>query len=244
MSFCMSINLFTYWEGLKPDYIRLCEKIIDLKLSKNICHHKVNSINVYDYIPKQEFPDNFETLSCLAHKADYIRCLLTYLHGGIWLDLDQVLVTNLDDIYNLSSEYEYITYEWEPLNPSIGFFYASKHNVLMNLWRQKMRQKIESNANLTWESLGYQLLWPVLKNLLDANSLKYLAFPARTSFAPLEWTEQDKFFSTTYEMDFSNLYSVMLYNSQIPQWFKNMSEKEILNSNYFISKLLKKFYEN
>lgn len=243
MNSYMSINLFTYWEGPKPDYIRLCEKIIDLKLSKNICHHKINSNNVYDYIPKQEFPDNFEDLPCLAHKADYIRCLLTYLHGGIWLDLDQVLVTNLDDIYNLSSEYDYITYEWEPFNPSIGFFYASKNNELMRLWHKKMRDKIESNVKLTWESLGYELLWPILRKMLDTNSLKYFAFPARTSFAPLEWTEQDKFFSVTYDMDFSNLHSVMLYNSQIPQWFKNLSEREILNSNYFISKLLKRNYE-
>lgn len=236
------INLFTYWEGIKPAYISLCEEILVSTINTNICYHKITSENVNDYISVDKLPSKFSNITCLAHRADYIRCSLLYLYGGMWLDLDQVIISDLSNINDMTVNYDYITYEWEPFRPSIGFLFSKKQNILLKLWKQQMDQKIESGITLTWESLGYEILWPIIKDLIANSQLKYYAFPAKTSFAPLEWNEQDKFFSDSYTLDYKNLYSVMLYNSQIPQWFKNMTKEEILNSNYFISRLLKANY--
>jgi hypothetical protein len=68
---------------------------------------------------------------------------------------------------------------------------------------------------------------------------KYYAYDAHTSFAPLEWTQHDKFFQDC-ELETSHLKSVMLYNSKFPDWFKIMSSNDILNSNFMISKILRK----
>ena len=41
----MKVKLFTYWEGYKPDYIKLCENTI----SKQICCDIANNLYFGDY---------------------------------------------------------------------------------------------------------------------------------------------------------------------------------------------------
>lgn len=235
----MKTKLFSYWEGYKPDYIKLCEQIITNKISENIDYHIISDSNIDEYFYKDELITNFKNLKCCAHKADYIRCCLIYKYGGIWLDSDQILLSDLSDILELLSIYDYITYEWEKNQPSIGFFAAKSGNILLEKWKSSMERLIATKNEFHWIELGYELLHPILQDLLNNNKLRYYAYDARNSFAPLEWTEYSKFFQEC-ELETSHLKSVMLYNSKFPEWFKHMSKDEILNSNFLISKILKK----
>ncbi len=234
----MKTKLFTYWEGIKPDYINLCEKIIQNNICKDIDLHLVTDVNLYEYITVNELPQNFKNIKCLAHRADYIRCCLICKYGGIWLDSDQILISDLSEVIELLKTHDYITYEWEKNQPSIGFFAAKSGNILLEKWKSSMERLIVTKNEFHWIELGYELLYPILQDLLNNNKLKYYAYDARNSFAPLEWTEYSKFFQEC-ELETSHLKSVMLYNSKFPEWFKTMTEKEILSGDYLVSKLFR-----
>ena len=75
--------------------------------------------------------------------------------------------------------------------------------------------------------------------MLLNKKIKYYAFKAQESFAPLEWCEYKKFFEPDINLDCKNLKSIMLYNSKFPDWFKTMTEKDILTKDYLISKLFR-----
>jgi hypothetical protein len=235
----MKVKLFTYWEGYKPDYIKLCENIISKQICYNIEYHPINDINLYDYLSENELPINLKHINCLAHKADYIRCCLIYKYGGIWLDSDQILVSDLSEVLDLLKTNDYVTYECEKNQPSIGFFSANSDNILLQKWKLSMETLMSKKSEFHWVELGYDLLYPILQDLLVTNKLKYYAYDAHTSFAPLEWTQHDKFFQDG-DLETLHLKSVMLYNSKFPDWFKNMSQEEILRNNFLISKLFKR----
>lgn len=235
----MKTKLFTYWEGKKSDYIKLCEKII----SKNICEdielHLVTDKSIHEYISENEFPSNFKNINCLAHRADYIRCCLVYKYGGIWLDSDQILQSNLSDVLELLKTYDYVTYEWEKNQPSISFFASNKNNIFLKKWKDEMDNLIMLKTQFSWTELSYDLMYPLLNNLLNSNSLKYYAYYATTSFAPLEWHQYEIFLKTNENVNFRDVKSIHLFNAKLPEWFKNLSETEILSKDYLISKLFR-----
>jgi GH43 family beta-xylosidase len=235
----MKTKLFSYWEGHKPDYIKLCEQVLANKISNDIEYHIVSDSNINEYFSHKELADNLNNIKCFAHKGDYIRCCLIYKYGGIWMDSDQILVSNLSEVLDLLKTNDYVTYEWEKNQPSIGFFAANSGNILLQKWKLSMETLMSTKSEFHWVELGYDILHPILQDLLVNGKLKYYAYDARTSFAPLEWTQHDKFFQDC-ELETSHLKSVMLYNSKFPDWFKIMSSNDILNSNFMISKILRK----
>lgn len=234
----MKTKLFTYWEGYKPDYISLCEKIIDCKIDSRIEYCKVSDINIESYLSQEDLY-YIKNLKCIAHKADYIRCCLIYKYGGIWLDSDQILLSNLSDILELLKNNDYVTYEWCTHQPSIGFFAANINNVFLRQWKDSMNVLLCLKSEFHWTELGYDIMYPILYDLLKNEKMKYYAFNARESFAPLEWCEYEKFFEKNTMIDLTNIKSIMLYNSKFPDWFKMMSEKDILSGEYLISKLFR-----
>jgi len=235
----MKIKLFTYWEGIKPDYIKLCEKIIQKNISEDIELHLVTDKNLKEYIPIEELPFNFKNINCLAHRTDYIRCCLVYKYGGIWLDSDQILISDLSEIVELLKTYDYVTYEWEKYQPSISFFAANKNNILLKRWKSEMEVLISKKSEFNWTEIGYDLIYPLLKELINLNLIKYYAFYATTSFAPLEWHQYETFLKSDENLNIENVKSIHLFNAKLPDWFKTMTEKDILTKDYLISKLFR-----
>lgn len=232
----MKTKLFTYWQGKKPGYIKLCEQIIKNKTKDVLEYHFVNDCNVFDYIT-DDLPDNYFKIQCVAHKADYIRCNLLLENGGVWLDLDQILLSDLSEIVSKLNDYDYISYEWERNCPSIGMICVNKNNIVLHEWKQKMKALINLKTSFGWEELGYHLLHPILHRKIENNEIRYFGYNARESFSPLEWKEHNKFIENG-QLNTSGLQSVMLYNSKFPEEIKNLSESDVLKQNYLLSRLI------
>jgi hypothetical protein len=57
----------------------------------------LNKNNIYNYIPKNDFPINYKKLS-IAAKSDFIRLYLLKTYGGIWTDIS--ILYNSQQIFN------------------------------------------------------------------------------------------------------------------------------------------------
>ena len=70
-------------------------------------------LNIYKYVSKSHFPDVFNEKGTTVpvRSADFIRLVLLFLHGGVWMDVGTILLTQLDEMFwnqlqDLATPYE------------------------------------------------------------------------------------------------------------------------------------------
>lgn len=93
-------NVFIYWDGYKYKLIQILHKLIYLH-SNNEKKYKVyfiNSNNIYNYI--NYTPSFFDKMK-VNHKSDYIRYKLICEYGGIWLDSDTIVMSDLSSLFEI-----------------------------------------------------------------------------------------------------------------------------------------------
>jgi hypothetical protein len=238
------MNIWLYWENkinhTKPAYLNLCYKSIINGCGK----HNVSLLNeqtIRDIIPDIN-PKIFK-FPCVAHKADYIRAKLVHSHGGFWFDTDTILWQSIDkpikDLENSGSDF--IGCGRSGNRPSIGFFGGYRNSKLLDQWIKDMDIAIDNSTDFkfNWTALGYDILW---KHSATYNYYHYpfnICMPYfsgwKTIFFCTDETTKNKYRKKIT----SETLTVALYNSMFPQWFKNMTEHEILKSNYYIADLFK-----
>lgn len=234
--------IWMYWEDRnnvsKPSYLNLCLESIRLHCGTDFEIVLLNPANIEDYV--SDIHPNWHKLLVPAHKADYIRCKALFSHGGIWLDSDIIAFHSLISWYKELDRYDFIGYEWNGLDPSIGAFIARKDSPLLEAWLKGMEQKLDRRAEFDWCELGYDVLHPIVEKFASRGHL-YCFFKARETVAPIAWDEASKFFEKG-EIDIymrNNQPLIILYNAVFPDWFKKMTEKEILEGETIISKLFR-----
>ena len=260
--------IFTFWEPKKkiPGYLSLCIKtwkkylpeykviVLDYKKSKYYLGEKLySSIICNDMHPMVQ--------------ADAIRVAILCKYGGIWMDADNILINGsfiqrfnnfeLGMIWDKSSQF-----------PFIGFIIASKNSVILNEWLKKIIRNVkkfkeimtkkENTTNwfkswksvYNWYYLGNGILNPLIKNITDKKFLgidrnyikvfpellytnKYSIGFSYKLYNLFFFEKGDPLLVLNYSKDF-----VFLQNSWTPLKYKAMSEKEFLNQDILLSKLL------
>lgn len=80
------MRVFTYWEGELPFVNKICLKSITNIYGNDHIHITPN--NLQKYI---KLPDFIKNHKSIVWKSDYIRGMLLYEYGGLWLDCDIIL---------------------------------------------------------------------------------------------------------------------------------------------------------
>ena len=83
-----------YWEdnGQTPEIIIKIIHLIKKYLTNYVI---VNNKTIHKYISVVDTSH----LEHIAQKVDYYRAKLLYTYGGIWLDMDTIILDNLDYLY-------------------------------------------------------------------------------------------------------------------------------------------------
>lgn len=90
-------NIFTYWTKKKPDLIRKLDSILARACLENgYVLHQIDDFNLKEYI---DIGENFNELSYLVDKSDYVRVKLLRKYGGLWLDSDVLILRDLNEIF-------------------------------------------------------------------------------------------------------------------------------------------------
>lgn len=240
------MNIWLYWENKsnnsKPEYLNLCLKSI-LKHCTNHNVYLLNEKSIYDFIPN--INKKIFKFPCIAHRADYIRAQLVFLHGGFWFDSDTILIKSIDDVINNlnNSSSDFIGCGRTNNRPSIGFFGGHPGSRLLSLWINDMDKLISESIDFKfkWTDLSYNILWKYSQTYKYYQYPFYVCMPYFSGWKEIFFTtdEEKKKYNRTKITD--DTITIALYNSMFPQWFKSMKSEDILINNYYISDLFKEF---
>lgn len=234
-------NIFLYWDDKEntktPDYILMCRDTILKNCGDGINVILVNKNNLSNYL--DNIPENLFKLKEIAHIADYVRVALLVKYGGIWLDSDCILLKDLNFIFEILKEKEFVGYSWEKNQPSLGFMASQPNCCLLKNHLENITNKINSSKTLqfNWAGLGYDSLWPLA---LEHKDNMYLF--DNKYFSPIHWSSSVRdFLRNDLEEVTKESYCVMLFNKMFSNSNINtMTRKEILSQENLLSNLFNK----
>lgn len=223
-------TVFTFWEGQMPDYIKLCMK------TWNFDYTLLTYNNLKDYI---DLPlDKLQSFT-LPQIADVIRVHILRDYGGYWLDTDTIILDQLPKA-NICGDIKAKT-------NTIGFLHTESHSDMFNKWAEYQDYVINNPEKIVdlhkWDIFGNRFTDDYVK-MHDELDI----FPIEKCWPEtyMIWAKQSR--SAKYKKFYfkgkDNLASIqktpmlMLHNSWTPDWYKALSEKEVLSRHCTLSNIL------
>ena len=115
--------------------------------------------NVHEYVSPSELPAGWKRIETPCHQADAARLAVLKCHGGVYLDISVMLLTNLDIfIWQGLSEKQYSYFGF--YNPDLGvagvgkedvvpwFMATQKDNPLIARWHEVFCQLMDNRSNV------------------------------------------------------------------------------------------------
>jgi hypothetical protein len=200
-------NIFTYWEGPEPAYIKLCYETL-----KKHCGHNFRIYRFSDF----QCGIDFQSIN---HKTDWLKANLVSEHGGFWIDADMIVMQNLGPLVELVKQHGFAGIP--------GFFGAKPRNKMLKDWVDGMRQVFKSGMGSGFSDL--------ISPLLQHPEFDEFGVFTREMICPIYHTGEEfwRLFESHKPEDFatSNTYVVTLYNSAFSTEFKNLPRSELVKDN-------------
>lgn len=261
--------IYTFWEPTEkiPGYLSLCIKtwkkylpeykviILDYKKSKY-------------YLGDKLFNSIVSKNMSIMVQTDAIRVAILNKFGGIWMDSDNI-VTNGKFIKSFHNQELAMIWDKYVSYPFIAFIYSTKKSCIIKQWLDIIIDRVQNFTNVisnrenttTWLKLNEDVnQWYFLGNGIINNLIKNVSKEKFIGihcddiqvFPELKLVKNDSLnFREKYELYFFNKGDpqpvlntaqdfIFLQNSWTPPKYKQMSEKEFLNQDILLSKLLAK----
>ena len=132
--------------------------------------------------------DGFE-LTHFQYKADVVRLEILYKHGGVYLDLDMLIVKNFDEVFNTGKSL-YLSKEGEGPGLINAFIAAKPRNEFLKIWLDNFKTGLRMGV---W---AYHIR-DTNRLLLEKNPFYESKYAIEVlgceKFFPVAWTERDVF---------------------------------------------------
>jgi hypothetical protein len=183
-------------------------------------------------------PDLAARATSLAQRADYYRTHLLFAQGGLWLDLDIVVLNDLSFAFDAIERHDLVARRSVQGHASNNFMGSPPQSAIIAKcieYQESLLNALEPGQSLPWLDLG----GVALTKSLHAGSVHMVP---TNLVAPLAWNESKRFLSRYTSPDTAlrtHPVAVMLYNSKYPDWLRGASEHEILRGQIMLSRLLR-----
>lgn len=234
--------LYTFWEPREeiPYYLQLCMETWK-KFLPDATIIVLDYKNIGEFLDVRELGLNlFSGKFTLPQIADAIRVALLAKHGGVWLDADTIILNSNAQKYFLPDE-KHRTVIFGDLQGDfcqICFINASPAAMSMNLWLQFIRERIwnsKASIKIGWDFFGNAFINAYVKahpeEFLKID--KFIVMPNKkyqTNFNRSSEPEYiDYYFLKRHHLQDVKNDMLFLQNSWTPQFFKQMSPRDMLN---------------
>lgn len=242
------MRIFTFWEPRTnmPEYLKLCMRTWT-KFIPDAEIVLLDYSNLSEWIDIREFGDNLlDGRFTLPQIADAIRVMLLEKYGGLWMDVDTII---------LNEQFlEYLTHKKETAffgyhssrSVHIAWISSCKDSKMMKEWLDYQKNAIKNfkKDEEFWAYLGNRFVTPYCETHTDdieifdvhiegcMPELKEEGANAIEKYRKFYFESKQNF----RDIDTRNL--LMLHNSWTPVEYKNMSEKVFLESGCTMANIL------
>ena len=212
-----------------PDYIKLCMK------TWKFDYVLLNYENLMDYtVFEIEKTKRFT----LPQMSDAVRVHVLRDQGGIWLDADTIMLTDQLPKENMVGIPE-------ERAAHCGYLNFEKYSQMLVEWSKNQDDAIRSNiVSGSWDIFANGFSDKYIKSHLDITiKSRELMFP-ELYVIPGNKTTKEKYLAFYFEKN-CTLDSIkpadmlMLHNSWTPSWYKELSEKDLLERECTMSNILR-----
>lgn len=231
------MKVFNYWEGKKPSIIKLCQQTFEK--NSDIDYIILDEKSYKNFVELQEIDYKvISKLSDITQKVDYMRLLLLYQNGGIWYDADCIIYKSLKPITNKINKHGFVGWtnmrksKHQLANNFMGCLCESK---IMNELINFTRNYVLVNSKIGKYAIITDCIWNVMENK------DYYRYPQeKIGVFPVGNHAYD--YAINKEINPNHILnhnpiSTMLFN-KIYMGLIDKLEREILNDNMLVSKLL------
>jgi len=260
--------MWVYWELVNgaiepPAYISLCLDIMKRNASNTFNIKFLNEKSVFDYLP--DLRSDINSLP-IALKTDYIRVRLLTKYGGLWVDADTIIMTDLRELVEkLNQHVDYIGAGCTgPIclnqegygKPSNWLMGSIPNGKLITRCLNALNKKLDDYFSLPvdkrkefdYYELGKIVIWEQYDKLIkDDLSYRMYHMPSYADGArdiKGKWVTLDIIFPNNIIYAYPEKLMICMlangtYNGKDPKynWFGKLSRKQILEGNYFVSQL-------
>ena len=223
------MNVFTFWEGSMPGYIKLCMDTWRMPFTV------LNYGNVLDYTDIDiERAKRFT----LPQIADCVRVHVLRDQGGYWLDADTIMITGkLPDT-------DMVGYP-ETRQNSIGLLYSEPRSQMFTEWAAFQDEIIRGyDTSSYWATMGNAFTDEYVKRHEEVRIFPiedYCPEIYMVSDNIPRWQKYRRFYFEEHHTlaDIRPTDLLMLHNSWTPEWYKNLLELDALNTSCTLSNILR-----
>jgi hypothetical protein len=232
--------IWMYWEGPMPAYITLCCKTI---FAHNL-HVRLLDRASFDDLFIRDRDIDIDQLA-LNHQSDFVRAYLLKHYGGLYVDVDCIVMQNLTPLLELAKQKGYVGYREPQGNISAGLMVSVANGEVITEHYQSVCNRIRRGGPFEWLDLGS---WPLERALAKYPQSHHLV-PTEI-IMPIHWNRCEEFCIRRSEEEHKSFLRhdslcYMLTNNTIKQReqtkiLTTLSEEELLKADYFISFLFRK----
>jgi len=187
----MNRIIWQYWEtrGLKPGFV---DGLLEIARRNSGCQViQVTPETLSDYLP--DLPPDLMRIEEMAHKADMIRTMLVARHGGMWLDSDAIVLSDLNWMFDLLEGAEFVGFnnggrlQAERPWVRVNCFLSRPGGEVVTGWMRGQHAKFP-RTTYAWEEVGSQILNPLC--LAQRDKVRILPFEL---ISPVPWDQVQQF---------------------------------------------------
>lgn len=223
------MNIFTFWVGPMPAYIKLC-----LQTWKKP-YVMLNYGNLKNYT---DFDIESTKRFSLPQIADAVRVHVLRDNSGYWLDADTIMLADkLPDAMILGNPIKRTN--------TIGFLQSDPHNAMFEEWAAYQDKVIaDPSYDSRWDVLGNRFTDSYLRNhdeiKIDPVRCRWPETYIMPSMWPRFTSYQQFYFSDHYTLsDIEETDLLMLHNSWTPEWYKTFTRDQVLSYDCTLSNILR-----
>ena len=250
-------HVWTYWSNVyddrMPPYLRLC-----LDTIKTQCHGAdvvlVTPENMHDFLDDSDIKVD---LSCIemrdpanpavSLRTDYIRVALLRKYGGLWVDIDCVMLRNPVELLKRDLRvHDFVAMRKESSKTkhiSVSFMASRPNGKIISEYKRQIEvlidHKFSMDEKFGWSEIGSDLLTPIV----NAHNEAVMLWPEE-NIHPFDYTEKDIMERNVLNFDLSGRISssticCMLYHSLFALETQYLPTWALLESDIVLSRILR-----
>ena len=257
-----------YWENkpgtVRPAFLDLCIDTVYNHCNDKFSIRVLDKKTQYNYLPHlradlQQLP--------IPQKTDYLRIALLYQYGGIWMDVDTIVMSDLSPIITKLEDYDFVgfgctghTCQNGKPRPSNQLLAARKGSILMNGVLHRLNTILDKKANHsnfthTYFDFGKIQIWKELDTLRRTQNYQYYHYDSKYDGSRKyngRWVSPYDYFKPRVDLlDESRLFVVFLSYSFVDNYksldfrrtydhFLSITKQDILDQDWWISSMFRK----